>query len=125
MKFKRYKGEIAAYKQLRQKIKKGTFTIADAKVVPANNDTSNHGPGTNPKGGETGEKVDGQSEGDSAIQREEEKNDLGHDEMAAVLKEERAVGGIPEPKTEMQKTECTTESLLAYKSPLEHMEYLE
>lgn len=110
-KFRQCKAEIEAYKELRQKVKRGVFTVADIKVVEV--------PVPEPKQ-ETQEIA--QTKETVAVKEKEEEEE----EVTPVADTQNQ----PIPDDELSKApssarESPVVSLLEYKSPLEHMEFLE
>lgn len=103
-KFRQCKAEIEAYKELRQKVKRGAFTVADIKVVEV--------PVPEPN---------------------EETQEIAQTKETVAVKEVTPVADTqnqPIPDDELSKAPSTARespvvSLLEYKSPLEHMEFLE
>lgn len=131
-KFKKYKTEIESYKELRGKIKRGVFTVADLKsavaevaqkVATEERHTTTAGPGGMD---ETAKKEKEQvvmvlvADTEKAQEAKEESQQLSK-EAVEVISGTIAVGERVKAATNI-RTEGT---FPAYKSPLEHMEYLE
>lgn len=107
-KFRQCKGEIEAYKELRQKVKRGVFTVADIKVVEV--------PVPEPK--EETQKIAQTKETVAVKEKEEEVTPVADTQNQPIPDDELS-------KAPSTARESPVVSLLEYKSPLEHMEFLE
>lgn len=122
-KFRQCKGEIEAYKELRQKVKKGIFTVADIKVaetkvaVPVEEELPK--PKEEIQEGREG-KID-ETEETVAVKEDEEEEKVT---TVADTQNNSITDKLSEPPPPARESPVVV-SLLEYKSPLEHMEFLE
>lgn len=146
-KFKQYKGAIGTYKDLRDKIRKGVFTIADTKEKVESptavvGDSSNKPLCSNEVSKVTEEGSDSKANCDAQPAEKEKKQDeaiavdgggvvLSNEPPKAVEEHqgmevvENKADAEKEEEEENQMTKAKVAVVPEYKSPLEHMEYLE